>query len=69
MKPAPNADTSRSRVISFQWAELSIISSTRTGNGSEIRWIRLAELSAAGSDRIGSMERGCSVWEANILSK
>jgi hypothetical protein len=67
VKPAPKADTSLSRVISFQLTSASILTSTRTGSGSEIRWIRLSSFSIVGDEGARSIalavsEEGVCIW-------
>lgn len=67
-KPAPKAETSLRRVISFQLVSASILDSTRTGRGSEIRWIRRFSLTTVGLGATGVMERVCSGVAVSIFN-
>src|SRR2546423_94386 len=68
-KPAPKAETSLSRVISYQFTFLSMRTSTRTGRGSAIRWMRRFSFSTTGCDLARSMARVSFVGDIDILSQ
>src|SRR5258706_4672942 len=67
VNPAPKAETSLNRVISFQLTFWSTLTSTRTGRGREIRCIRRSSFSAAGLAIGESAAWSNSGTEVNIL--